>query len=427
MEVVSAVDQKKDAFLKALGHAVGHPLAPPTLLADARAFVSNLPVPTTRTEAWKYTRVTRIINMALQRNTSNADVTPHLLPLKDVNATRVVLVNGQFRADLSVLPKSANFSIQPLEDALSAGLAQSIGTLSNQEGDFFEAVNLAYASSGVYIHVPKGVIVESPVYIVHLTDGEQAAAISRTFIDVEERSALKVIQHSASTPNASGFNSQTTEAFVGKNAQLEIDKIQNEQCEVFQHATEWVDQARDSRFDIRTITLQGLWVRNNLNILVNGENCSTNLFGTYMPNNKELIDNHTMVDHRVPHCESNETYKGFLNDKATGVFNGKVFVRIDAQKTNAYQQNSNIVLTDDAVMNAKPELEIYADDVKCSHGSTTGQIDEEALFYLRARGLRQQSARQLLVEAFVGEIMYEIADEAVREYCIARLHERAGA
>lgn len=426
MEVISAVDQKKEAFLKALNTASGHPLAPPALLADARAFVSNLPVPTTRTEAWKYTRVTRIMNMELKHVASTPDVTPHLLSLSDDNAARVVLVNGQFRADLSTLPKSANFSIQPLEDALSAGLAQKMGSLSNQEGDFFEALNLAYAASGVFIHVPKGTIVESPVYVFHLTDGQESAAIARTVIDVEERSALKVIQHSASTAQASGFNSHVTEAFVAKNAQLEIDKIQDEQGEVFQHATEWVDQARDSRFDIRTITLQGLWVRNNLNILVNGENCSTNLFGTYMPNNKELIDNHTMVDHRVPHCESNETYKGFLNDKATGVFNGKVFVREDAQKTNAYQQNSNIVLTDDAVMNAKPELEIYADDVKCSHGSTTGQIDEEALFYLRARGLRKKSARQLLVEAFVGEIMYEIADEAVRDYCIARLHERAG-
>lgn len=426
MEVISAVDQKKEAFLKALDDAKGHPIAPPTLLADARAFVQNLPVPTTRTEAWKYTRVTRIMNMALKHNASSADVTPHLLPLSDENASRVVLVNGQFRADLSHLPKAANFSLQPLEDALSAGLAKKMGRLSNQEGDFFEALNLAYATSGVYIHVPKGVIVESPVYIIHLTDGEQTAAISRTVVEVEERSAIKLIQHSASTEGATGFNSHITEAFVSKNAQLEIDKIQDEQGEVFQHATEWVDQSRDSRFNIRTITLQGVWVRNNLNIRVNGENCSTNLFGTYMPIGKELIDNHTMVDHRVPHCESNETYKGFLNDKSTGVFNGKVFVREDAQKTNAFQQNSNIVLTDDAVMNAKPELEIYADDVKCSHGSTTGQIDEEALFYLRARGLRQVSARQLLVEAFVGEIMYEIADEAVREYCIARLHERAG-
>jgi Fe-S cluster assembly protein SufD len=168
-------------------------------------------------------------------------------------------------------------------------------------------------------------------------------------------------------------------------------------------------------------------VRNNLNVRINGENCSTNLFGTYMPIGKELIDNHTMLDHRVPHCESNETYKGFLNDKSTGVFNGKVFVRQDAQKTNAYQQNSNIVLSDDATMNAKPELEIYADDVKCSHGSTTGQLDEEALFYLRARGLKLATARKLLVEAFVGEIIAEIADDGVRDYCIARLHERAGA
>lgn len=426
METTTVVDQKKEAFVAALDTACRHPLAMGSLLADAKAFVSNLPVPTTRTEAWKYTRVARIMNMALKHNASQTNVTQHLLTVSDRNAARIVLVNGQFRADLSIMPKAAGIRIQSLEDALSAGLAQRIGSLSNQENDFFEAVNLAYAESGFYIHVDKGTMVESPVYILHLTDGNQTAAISRSVIEVEERGALKVILHSAATASSSGFHSHISECFVGKNAQLALDKIQDEQGEVFQHTSEWVAQERDSRFDIRTITLQGTWVRNNLNVLVNGENCTTNLFGTYMPIGKELIDNHTMVDHRVPHCASNETYKGFLNDKSTGVFNGKVFVRQDAQKTNAYQQNSNIVLTDDAVMNAKPELEIYADDVKCSHGSTTGQIDEQALFYLRARGLNKTTAQQLLVEAFVAEIMNEIADEAVREYCIARLHERAG-
>jgi Fe-S cluster assembly protein SufD len=427
MEVISAVDQKKQAFTEALNEACAHPLAPAPLLADARALVNALPVPTTRTEAWKYTRVNRIINHPLQRNEGTEDPAAYMLTLADAKAARVVLVNGRFRADLSTLPNTSGVRVQSLEDALSAGLAQSIGSLSNQQNDFFEAVNLAYAESGVFIHVAKGTIVESPVYILHLTDGTQTAAISRSVIEVEERSALNVIFHSASPAGCTGFNSHVAECFVQRNARLEIDKIQDEDGAVYQHATEWVAQARDSRFDIRTVTLRGTWVRNNLNIRVNGENCSTNLFGTYMPNQKELVDNHTMVDHRVPHCESNETYKGFLNDQATGVFNGKVFVRQDAQKTNAYQQNSNIVLTDEAVMNAKPELEIYADDVKCSHGSTTGQIDDEALFYLRARGLKAQTARQLLVEAFVGEIINEIADAKVRDYCIGRLHERAGA
>lgn len=426
MEVTTAQDEKKAAFLEGLDEACKHPLAGGSLLADARAFVNELPVPTTRTEAWKYTRVGRIINQRLQKNSSELNPKDFQIDLEDANAARLVLVNGQFRADLSTLPKASNIRVQALEDARNAGLAGRLGSLSNQENDFFEAVNLAYAESGVYIHLGKGNILESPLYILHIADGNNTAALSRTVIEIEERSALKVIQHSASPAGCSGFHSQVTEAFIGKNASLEMDKIQDEGGEIFQHATEWVHQERDSRFDIRTITLRGHWVRNNLNVRVAGENCSTNLWGAYMPVGKELVDNHTMVDHLVPHCESNEVYKGFLNDQSTGVFNGKVYVRPDAQKTNAYQQNANIVLTDNASMNAKPELEIYADDVKCSHGSTTGQLDEEALFYLRARGLSARNARRLLVEAFVGEIMEAIGDPNIRQHCLKALADRSG-
>lgn len=426
MEVISAVDQKKEAFLNALAQACSHPLAAGTMLADAKGLVQSLPVPTTRTEEWKYTRVTRIMNMELRRNVSTVSPEKYFLPISDPNAARVVLMNGHFRADLSILPKAVNIQVQALEDARSAGLAEKLGSLSNQENEFFEALNLAYAESGVYIYVGKGSIIESPVYICHLTDGEQSAAISRCFIEVEERSSLKVIHHAASTAGCSGFHSQVTEAFVGKSAHLEVDRIQEESGEVFQHATDWVEQDRDSRFDIRTVTLKGRWVRNNLNVRVKGENCSTNMWGTYMPAGNEHIDNHTVVDHLVPHCESNEVYKGFLNDKSTGVFNGKVFVRQDAQKTNAFQQNANILLTNDATINSKPELEIYADDVKCSHGSTIGQLDEEAMFYLRTRGLSKKSARQLLVSAFVSEIMEAIGDDAIRDYCLNALQERSG-
>lgn len=426
MEVTTAQDEKKAAFLEGLDGACKHPLAGGSLLADARAFVNELPVPTTRTEAWKYTRVGRIISQKLQKNSAEVNPSDYQIALEDANAARLVLVNGQFRADLSTLPKASNIRVQALEDARNTGLAGRLGSLSNQENDFFEAVNLAYAESGVYIHLGKGSILESPLYILHIAEGSSTAAIARTVIEIEERSALKVIQHSASPAGCSGFHSHVTEAFIGKNASLEIDKIQDEGGEIFQHATEWVQQERDSRFDIRTITLRGHWVRNNLNVRVAGENCSTNLWGAYMPLGKELIDNHTMVDHLVPHCESNEVYKGFLNDQSTGVFNGKVYVRPDAQKTNAYQQNANIVLTDNASMNAKPELEIYADDVKCSHGSTTGQLDEEALFYLRARGLSAKNARRLLVEAFVGEIMEAIGDPNIRKHCLNALADRSG-
>ena len=200
------------------------------------------------------------------------------------------------------------------------------------------------------------------------------------------------------------FTNVISEIHVGKNAKLTIDKLQEENETCSHIATELVNQQQDSNFTINTVTLNGLLVRNNLTIEVNGQNCETNLNGAYILNGNQHVDNHTVVDHKVANCESNELYKGVIDGKATAVFNGKVFVRKDAQKINAFQSNGNVLLSDDATINSKPELEIYADDVKCSHGSTTGQLDEEAVFYLRARGLSEASARQLMVGAFIEDV-----------------------
>jgi Fe-S cluster assembly protein SufD len=170
--------------------------------------------------------------------------------------------------------------------------------------------------------------------------------------------------------------------------------------------------------------LNGALVRNNLNIDVNGQNCETHLNGAYLLKNKQHVDNHSIVDHKVPNCESHELYKGVIDDNSTAVFNGKVFVRPDAQKINAFQSNGNVLLSDSASINSKPELEIYADDVKCSHGSTTGQLDEEAVFYLRARGLSEKSARHLMVAAFIGDVLDKITNENVKTFTHNILKER---
>ena len=185
-----------------------------------------------------------------------------------------------------------------------------------------------------------------------------------------------------------------------------------------------VAQAANSTATVNTITLDGGLVRNDLRFDVNGSNCTTNLYGLYPLRGKQHVDNHTVVDHKVPHCESNEHYKGILNDQSTGVFNGKVFVRQDAQKTNAFQSNQNILLTDTADMNSKPELEIYADDVKCSHGSTTGQFDEEAVFYLRSRGIGEENARKLLIQAFADDVLDNVSNEALRDWLTERVAQQ---
>jgi Fe-S cluster assembly protein SufD len=222
------------------------------------------------------------------------------------------------------------------------------------------------------------------------------------------------------------FTNHITEIFISKNANLTIDKLQYEGETSSQIMTEQVEQSDDSTFTINTATLNGLLVRNNLNIAVNGQNCETNLNGVYLLNGNQHVDNHTIVDHLKPNCNSNELYKGVIDGKATAVFNGKVFVRKDAQKINAFQSNGNVLLTDDATVNSKPELEIYADDVKCSHGSTTGQLDEEAVFYLRARGLSETAARQLMVGAFVGEVFEKFENESVTKSIQTILSERFG-
>lgn len=213
---------------------------------------------------------------------------------------------------------------------------------------------------------------------------------------------------------------------VEANAHLTINKIQYESEANYQIATEQVKQEKDSTFTINTITLNGELVRNNLNIDVLGQNCNTHLNGAYLTKGKQHVDNHTTVDHTVANCESNELYKGVMDDDSTAVFNGKVFVRKDAQKINAFQSNGNVLLSGNATVNSKPELEIYADDVKCSHGSTTGQLDEDAVFYLRARGLSEKNARKLLVSAFIADVLDTIESEEVRAHIDNMLLERFG-
>ena len=216
------------------------------------------------------------------------------------------------------------------------------------------------------------------------------------------------------------------DANLGQNAHLKINKLQYDSSDNFTISNEAVNQDRDSVFTINTFTLNGGLVRNNLYISVDGENCESNLYGAYILKGNQHVDNHTVVDQRMPNCESNELYKGVMDEKSTAVFNGKVFVRKDAQKVNAFQSNGNVLLSDDATVNSKPELEIYADDVKCSHGSTTGQLDEEAVFYLRTRGLSENSARQLLVTAFIEDTFEHVNNEEIVGYIHELIKDRFG-
>ncbi len=375
--------------------------------------IKALDFPTSKTEYWKYTRINKIVRASFSPSFPETVEEVNLsVPSKHC----LVFINGYYQEDLSWTQEKSGVHIMSLSAAKkkSGSLPEKFDSLTKQD-EVFAQLNTAYHQDGAFIHLEKHAIVEDPIYLIHITQGSNVISTPRNFIHLEEGSQAKVVLKTLhSGGKEPSFVNSLSEIFVEKGAHLEVNKIQDEGEQNYQIATEQVHQASNSHFKINTFTLSGELVRNNLNIALNGEHTETYLNGLYPLKGKQHVDNHTYVLHRKPNCESHELYKGILDDASTGVFNGKVYVHQDAQKTNAYQSNANIVLTDTASINSKPELEIYADDVKCSHGSTTGQLDEEALFYLRARGLSKKSARAVLVNAFASDVIEHIGVEDVK-------------
>ena len=400
IETASTVNWKLD----------GNFVLSPVLRNRAQAVLETTPFPTTRTEAWKYTRVAKIKNGSFAIRPAAATISFRLV--KD--SLCLVFVNGHFSPELSDSNFPEGIKILPVSK-MDEVERHVLGNNLPLDGEIFNAFNTAYATDGAYVHVSAKMVIEPTIELIHITTGDNVLSNTRNVIVAEAFSKAHIVQQFVSENAQQCFTNSITEIQVAANAVLTLDKLQLEDASCFQVATEQVNQEKDATFTINTITLNGGLIRNNLNIAVNGQNATTNLNGAYILNENQHVDNHTTVDHKVANCVSNELYKGVIDGKATAVFNGKVFVRKDAQKINAFQSNGNVLLSQDASVNSKPELEIYADDVKCSHGSTTGQLDEDAVFYLRARGIGEQAARQLMIGAFVGEVLEKIENEAVAE------------
>ncbi len=410
------VIENKHAFIKRLS-LTSVPL-PANSITEANETLDSNEIPTTRVEAWKYTRVAKLgkIDFISERKEVN-DTSSYII---DDSALTLFFVNGYLSTEISDnLPEG--FTCKKLSSCSSDDLQQ---TKVTHKSELFNALNTAYLNDGIWINIKNNTVLDRPIQLIHITKGARQLTNFRTIITAESFSKSSFIQGFFSEDTDQSFTNSITEIFVEENAFLTIDKIQFEEEKANHISTEFVDQAKDSTFTLNTITLNGGLVRNNIQVEVNGQNCTTNLNGAYLLKGKQHVDNHTTVDHIAANCNSNELYKGVIDEKATAVFNGKVFVRKDAQKINAFQSNGNVLLTDDASVNSKPELEIYADDVKCSHGSTTGQLDEEAIFYLRARGLSEKSARKLMVSAFIGEVLGKIENESVVRYVERLLKER---
>ncbi|NOQ71624.1 MAG: Fe-S cluster assembly protein SufD [Crocinitomix sp.] len=365
--------------------------------------VKGMDFPTSRDEYWKYTRVGKIANGQFSNTTNTRkeiDATSFL-----VSDNYIIIENGNIRTDLSQV--NADFVV-------TYKTATEIEHLVNIDQDnVFTALNSGLYNQAITIKIAANQVIEKPLQLVFISTGDSIMANNRILIQAGKSSEASIIISNVSDTANNCFNNTITEVDVAENAHLTIHKIQNESATNLSVSTEEIRQANNSTFKINTFTLTGLLVRNNINIAVAGENCESYMNGAIVSAGKQHVDNHTYVDHQVPNCYSNENYKYVMDDYSTGVFNGRVIVQKDAQVINAYQKNGNILLSDNASINSKPELEIYADDVKCSHGSTTGQLDESALFYLQTRGISLANSRKLLVSAFIGKVISSTENEAV--------------
>lgn len=390
-------------------------------------------LPGTKHEEYRFTPLTRALDNVFTWKHSIVSsglgsVEPFLIPALDANV--IVLINGQYAPELStVISPGHEVKIKSLNEAFQSEqelITNYFDKLVNTETDAFAALNASFWQSGVFIHVPANTLVQKPVLILHLNDArqEQVIAHTRLLTILESGSRLSIIEKFNTTGEHAAFHTFSEEIVVAENAGLEYCKIQNDAGKTFQVANTNIHQADSSRVDTFTLTLNGQIIRNNFSITIAGENCESHFNGLYMVNGNTLADNHTVVDHQKPNSFSNEMYKGVLDGNSKAVFNGKIFVRPQAQKTNAFQSNRNIALSPSAAINTKPQLEIWADDVKCSHGCTIGQLDEEAVFYLQSRGIDKETAQGMMLYAFTAETLKTISNEALKAYVDSLISER---
>jgi Fe-S cluster assembly protein SufD len=401
------------------------------LCKEALAAFQKIGLPAAKSEEYKFTPVTRLLEKNFNFATANGetgDINVADFAIPGLEANVIVFVNGIYAKKLSKVI-SSNLTISTLKEAIDQRKDVALQHLA-QHADFKQdaltAWNTASWQDGLFIHVAKNTVVEQPVIIYHVNDTRngQVIALNRNLFVVEQSAEVTVIEKLDSLGTGNSFSNLLTEAVVAENAGLNLYEIQCDSGNRFHFNHNHITQANNSRVNTYTFSLDGKLIRNNLHLALDGEGIESHMYGLYALTKDTLADNHTVVDHRKPNSFSNELYKGIMDESSKGVFNGKIFVRPNAQKTNAFQANRNILLTDKAGVNTKPQLEIWADDVKCSHGCTTGQLDEEALFYLQTRGIHKETARAMMLYAFAGEIIDNIKHPAIKEYLDTIISER---
>lgn len=421
------MDSKTNTFLSQFS-GLALPQTASAMRESAAQELKGMSLPTTKWEAWKYSSVKPLLAHTFKQasETEVSDITPYLIP--GLDASIMVFVNGKYNPSLSQIEDQSGLIIRSL-DAISendlAAYDKDFGQVANRTEDIFSSLNTAYAGDGVWVAVSKNKNIEKPLHIIHLTDVKEASAVqSRNLFVLEAFAELKVVESFHSLSDQATFRNAVTEWIVGENASCEYVKLQLENQEAVGVDRTEIHQGKDTNVQMFTITLGGGWTRNNLHFHLKGQNTSSVLNGLSMLDNDQHVDNHTLVDHFEANGYSEELYKAILDDDASSAFRGKIHVHPDAQKTNAYQTNRNVLLSNTASINTKPQLEIYADDVKCSHGATTGQMDEDALFYLQARGIPLKQAKQLMVYAFAGETIEKMKLEPVANFINQLIEKR---
>ena len=374
--------------------------------------------PNTRVEDWKYTDVKPIAkntfsNITESNVASDNNEIDEIL-IKDLDCVNLVFINGAYSEKYSDIKNISNkIVIKSMADALindESLLKKHLTKHINQELSSFTALNTAFIQDGAYINISANTNIDKPINITYISrdSNHPFATHPRNLIVMGENSNATVIENYVGSGKVNYFTNSVTETVLLQGAVLKHYKIQQEGSSAFHIASLNTSQSKDSRFESHLVSIGGALVRNNINASLNEEGAEIIMNGLYMTEDVQHVDNHTRVDHLKPHTQSHQNYRGVLNGKSRGVFNGKVVVHPQAQKIEAYQNNANLLLSDDAEIDTKPELEIYADDVKCTHGATVGQLDDDMLFYLRSRAVDEKTARSLLTYAFADEVISEI-------------------
>ena len=385
----------------------------------------SLDFPDSRNEDWKYTNIEPILNQTFETAPSTQDeiATKLITPFSIADtAIQLVFIDGRFSDKLSKLSGLVKgVAVKNLATALSGDYYEIQSRMHKRletNKNIFTALNSAFVLDGLYVKIDDRAILEKPIYVLHVSTAADTLQLIQPFnlITVGQSAQISIIENFVSLGAGCAFTNGLTDIHVGADAIVHYVKIQQENPRSFHIHTTEIKQDQNSCLKHTLVTSGGALVRNVVELNLEAEHIESTLNGVYLTHGTQHVDNRTIIHHAKPNCNSHELYKGILDGKSSGVFNGKIIVHPDAQKTDAKQSNKNLLLSQDATMNTKPQLEIFADDVKCTHGATIGRLDEESLFYLRSRGVGKEQAKNMLTYAFAGEIIDRIDHEATRTY-----------